>query len=77
NLPFRLLVRVGSPPSGLDCADRFESPVQRLERRVEAAHTELERVCAEETLHRDHRALGFARITAGTVLPESEWSPVE
>lgn len=74
NLPFRAFVRVGSPPSEGDGAGQSEPPVVRLERRVEAAHAELERVCASESVHRDHRALGFAQITAGTVQSESRWA---
>jgi ubiquinone/menaquinone biosynthesis C-methylase UbiE len=68
---FRLFVRLGTPPG--DGSGTAESPVETLERRVEAAHTEIVRVCHEDSLVREQRALGFARITAGTVRPETEW----
>lgn len=74
NLLFRAFVRVGSPPSEGGGTDQSEPPVARLERRVEAAHAELERVCASESVHRDHRALGFAQSTVGTVQSEPKWA---
>ena len=63
NLLFRGLVVASAPPGS-----RFgggESPVRSLDRRVAAAHRELRSSCADLT--RDTRALGFARVSAGTV----------
>ncbi|MFB6242528.1 MAG: class I SAM-dependent methyltransferase [Halobaculum sp.] len=83
NPAFRLFVRLGSPPGG--ATERGVSPVERLERRVTAAHDELTRLCEtvtaeRETVPRDSAALtrergafGFARLTAGTVRDPDEW----
>ncbi|MEZ3142318.1 class I SAM-dependent methyltransferase [Halobaculum sp. MBLA0143] len=64
---FRLAVRLGSPPG----ARSDEPAVERLERRVRAAHGQLRRLSTATVA--DRGALGFYRLTAGTVRPESEW----
>ncbi|MGQ4554546.1 methyltransferase domain-containing protein [Halobellus sp. GM3] len=63
NVPFRGLVRASTPPSG--GARREAQPTRVLERRLVAAHRELDRVCAD--VHRETRALGFARVAGGRV----------
>ena len=63
NLLFRGLVVASAPPGS-----RFgggESPTRTLDRRVAAAHRELRSSCSD--LACDTRALGFARVSAGTV----------
>ena len=63
NLLFRGLVIASAPPGS-----RFgaaESPTRTLDRRVAAAHSQLRSSCSD--LARDTRALGFARLSAGTV----------
>ncbi len=63
NLLFRGLVVASAPPGS-----RFgtaASPTRSLDRRVAAAHRQLRSSCSD--LARDVRALGFARLSAGTV----------
>lgn len=67
NPVFRLAVRLGSPPG----PEAGEPAVRRLERRVRAAHDQLRRLSTATVT--DRGALGFYRLTAGTVRPASEW----
>ncbi|WP_311171440.1 class I SAM-dependent methyltransferase [Halobellus ordinarius] len=63
NLPFRALVRASAPPGS---GERHgASPTRALDRRLLAAHRELDRVC--EDVARKTRTLGFARIAGGRV----------
>lgn len=62
---FRVAVRAGSPGGGDGAA------VERLERRVAAAHTELDRITTATV--RTRGAVGFLRVTAGSVRPPSAW----
>jgi ubiquinone/menaquinone biosynthesis C-methylase UbiE len=60
---FRLVVRTTSPPGTRSRLD--DSPAARLDRRVVEAHRALADLC-DEVEHETH-ALGFARVTVGTV----------
>lgn len=68
NPAFRLAVRLGSPgrPSLGE-----SSAVERLERRVDTAHTAVRRLC--EPASTERFAFGFGRLTVGTVRPTDEW----
>jgi ubiquinone/menaquinone biosynthesis C-methylase UbiE len=59
---FRAFVRATTPPGGRSSR---QSPARRLDDRVATAHRALADVCTDVT-HETH-ALGFARVTAGTV----------
>ena len=62
---FRVAVRAGSP------GDAGRAAVDRLERRVAAAHAELDRITTATA--RNRGTLGFLRVTAGSVRPPSAW----
>lgn len=62
---FRVAVRAGAP------GDADGSAVERLERRVAAAHAELTRITTATV--RTRGTLGFLRLTAGSVRPPSAW----
>jgi len=66
---FRLGVRAGAPGSA------GGSAVERLERRVTAAHGELDRITTATV--RNRGAGGFLRVTAGSVQPPSAWSTTD
>jgi ubiquinone/menaquinone biosynthesis C-methylase UbiE len=61
---FRLFVRASAPPESRWSRD--VDPTAALERRLVAAHRAVEAVCTD--VERATGALGFARITAGTVV---------
>lgn len=62
NALFRLLVRAGAPPG---TRGSVRSPTAALDRRVADAHRALHDRCADGSY--ETRALGFARISGGTV----------
>lgn len=76
NGPFQLFVRLSSPPSarGRESGRAGgDSPVERLDRRVTAAHDALRSVCEPATLTRETLFGGFGLLSAGTVAdPPSE-----
>ncbi|ELZ27125.1 methylase involved in ubiquinone/menaquinone biosynthesis [Halogeometricum pallidum JCM 14848] len=62
NAIFRGVVRASSPPGTRSMTG---SPTDILDSRLVAAHRELENQC--EDVHRETRALGFARVAGGRV----------
>ena len=62
NGPFRLLVRLGAPPGGAS-----SGAVERLDRRVTAAHDALRAVCEPASLCRETLLGGFGLLSTGTV----------
>lgn len=62
NAIFRGVVRASSPPGTRTMSG---SPTDILDSRLVAAHRELENQC--EDVHRETRALGFARVAGGRV----------
>jgi ubiquinone/menaquinone biosynthesis C-methylase UbiE len=70
NPAFRAFVRGTSPPGTRSSVD--VSPAAILDQRVVAAHRALMDVCVDGSVSHETHALGFARVSAGTVAPRDE-----
>jgi SAM-dependent methyltransferase len=73
NPAFAAFVRATSPPG---TRSNPASPATRLDERVADAHRALLSVCEPGSLTHETRALGFARVSAGTVR-DPDAPPVE